>query len=366
MRYCINPYDESPIMLLDGEVGNQVDGEVFARELLAIDTLMPKSIQVWINSIGGDVMQGMSIYNAILRSNTKVNTYCVGIAASIAAVIFQAGRTRYMADYGLLMFHGVSSDSASSEVLSIVQNSVEVMAGRCGKTKEEMKDLLNGENWFNADDALKMKLCDQIEASSDYNRKKQISAANTINDRLVLASTFLNKHKAEIKTNMDLKAIATKLNLSNEANIEEITAKIDEVTAQKAEAEAKANEAEQTITSLKAELEEFKNKEKEAEYAAILNDAEEKGQIAKESFAELKNLSLQSLKNLLATLPKVKNAVSITFDNNSGKKSEGIPSDRKDWTWKDWTVKDTAGLVELKNSNPEAYTALYAAHKQTI
>ena len=108
-KYTIDAESDEPIMLINKHIGYDesdgmgIDGAEFERELMTLDTMKKKRIQVWINSPGGMVLDGWSIYNSILKTKTKVDTYCVGIAASIAGVIFQAGRERNMADYGILM-----------------------------------------------------------------------------------------------------------------------------------------------------------------------------------------------------------------------------------------------------------------------
>src|SRR5690348_5015887 len=99
--YTVDPDAERPVMLINTHIGFDeaegfgVMGDAFQRELLQLDALCIENnkgpIQVWINSPGGIVTDGMSIYSAILKSTTKVDTYCVGMAASIAGVIFQAG-----------------------------------------------------------------------------------------------------------------------------------------------------------------------------------------------------------------------------------------------------------------------------------
>ena len=110
-QYVVNPDSDEPIMLIDKHIGfdekdgQGIDGAIFCRELIELDSLNKKSIKVWINSEGGIVMDGYNIYNAILKTKTKVDTVCVGIAASISAVIFQAGRNRIMNEYALLMYH---------------------------------------------------------------------------------------------------------------------------------------------------------------------------------------------------------------------------------------------------------------------
>src|SRR5580693_4406944 len=127
--YCTDTSAEEPIMLINKHIGfdekdgQGIDGSLFQAELLALDRIGKKRIQVWINSPGGTVMDGYNIYNAILKSDTKVDTYCVGICASIAAVIFQAGRKRIMADYGLLMYHNPYGGTGGDE-LDAMRNSI--------------------------------------------------------------------------------------------------------------------------------------------------------------------------------------------------------------------------------------------------
>lgn len=63
------------------------------------------TIKVSINSPGGSVIGGLSIFTALISSDKKVVTQIDGIAASIAAVIFMAGQERVMMEYGLFMIH---------------------------------------------------------------------------------------------------------------------------------------------------------------------------------------------------------------------------------------------------------------------
>src|SRR4051794_5419098 len=93
--YTVDPAADEPIMLIDKHIGfdevegSGIMGDIFQKELLALDGMGKSRIQVWINSPGGLVSDGYNIYNAILKSQTKVDTYCTGMAASIAGVIFQ-------------------------------------------------------------------------------------------------------------------------------------------------------------------------------------------------------------------------------------------------------------------------------------
>ena len=64
-----------------------------------------EQIDVHINSYGGEVAEGLAIYNALRRHKAKVRTYCDGFACSIASVIFMAGDERIMNESSLLMIH---------------------------------------------------------------------------------------------------------------------------------------------------------------------------------------------------------------------------------------------------------------------
>jgi len=107
MIYCIDQNSDEPIMLINTHIGFDeadgmgIDGALFQKELLFLDTLGKKRIQVWINCVGGIVMDGYNIGSAILKTKTPVDTYNVGIAASIAGVLFMCGRNRVMMDYAL-------------------------------------------------------------------------------------------------------------------------------------------------------------------------------------------------------------------------------------------------------------------------
>ncbi|MDD3185972.1 MAG: Clp protease ClpP, partial [Anaerostipes sp.] len=70
-----------------------------------IRSMNVKEIHVHINSYGGEVAEGLAVYNALKDSKAKVITYCDGFAASIASVIFCAGEERVMQESSLLMIH---------------------------------------------------------------------------------------------------------------------------------------------------------------------------------------------------------------------------------------------------------------------
>ena len=159
--YTVDPQAEIPIMLInqhigfDAEEGYGVMGDLFQKELLQLDTLCIESnrklIQIWVNSPGGVVEDGLSIYSAILRTQTKVDTICVGLCASIAGVIFEAGRKRIMSDYGYLMFHDPYGSDDAKGMEAITNMIITAIASRTGKTEDEIAAVMKKTTWLGAE-----------------------------------------------------------------------------------------------------------------------------------------------------------------------------------------------------------------------
>lgn len=141
-------------------------GEVSAYTLSKqLDSLSDDitNINVYINSYGGEVAEGLAIYNALKRHKAKVTTYCDGFACSIASVVFMAGDERVMGNASLLMIHNAwSYASGNSEELrkqaddldKITQASVEAYKAHSSLTEEEIKVLMDAETWILPNEAL--------------------------------------------------------------------------------------------------------------------------------------------------------------------------------------------------------------------
>ncbi len=185
-EYTVDPNAEEPIMLInkhigfDAEDGQGINGAQFQTELLALDAMGKSRIKVYINSVGGSVMDGYSIYSAILESKSKVDTYCMGIAASISAVIFQAGRKRYMADYGALMIHlpfiPNEKRSKRDEVLDIMSSGITTMiSSRCGMSEDDVMDAMSKTTWYDPKNTPDCGMWDEVVTSDAKNKPPRIN-----------------------------------------------------------------------------------------------------------------------------------------------------------------------------------------------
>ncbi len=210
--YTIDPESKNPRMVINKHIGCDmqddgvgIDGAQFAAEILSLDSMGDKeSITVFINSVGGSVIEGMSIYNSILECKTKVKTINSGIAASIAAVIFQAGEERIMYDYSCLMYHNPYSDSGNSDddALKIVRESlIKMIHTRTGISEDRIGNMMNVTTWINADDSLAVGFCDSIKKSTNDNIKGIVDFKNIWKEaNIELDKQLKNKNELTMKS----------------------------------------------------------------------------------------------------------------------------------------------------------------------
>lgn len=290
--YTLDPNALEPIMLIDEMIGADsdfpndpyIDGSLFAKELLMLDSMGKKVINIWIASGGGSVIDGMKIYNAILQTKAKVNTHII-FAGSISAVISQAGRERTMADFGKLMFHNPSGGDEKG--LNAIKDSIITMVEKRSKMSySDISKMMNRTTWIGSDEALMLGLCDTIESSDSLNKPKIFGT--DVTQMVNVAKMYVNNALKPIKNNM-ITEITKALGLSDDATIEEIVKAIVELKKSEVEVEVEkemetedATEVEnntatitnendtisalnEVVNSLKAELDAIKNSTKVAE-----------------------------------------------------------------------------------------------------
>lgn len=128
-----------------------------------LQELEAETINVHINSYGGEVAEGLAIYNVLKNSSAKVKTYCDGFACSAASVVFMAGEERIMNSASLLMIHnawtwghGNANDfrKQADDLEKISQASVNAYMNRVSITEQEVKDLMDAETWLTAEESV--------------------------------------------------------------------------------------------------------------------------------------------------------------------------------------------------------------------
>lgn len=149
---------------------NDVSADGFVKALEALGDV--SKIKVYINSYGGEVAEGLAIYNALKRHKAHVVTYCDGMACSIASVIFMAGDERIMNESSLLMMHNAwiyvqgNADELrkqADDLEKITQASITAYKAHSNLSEEKIKALLDAETWLSPDEALEYGFATAIE-----------------------------------------------------------------------------------------------------------------------------------------------------------------------------------------------------------
>lgn len=164
------------IILLTGEI-NDMMAEVVMAQLLYLDSLgKEEPIHIYINSPGGSVTAGLAILDTMKLIKSKVYTYCIGLAASMGAVILSSGDRRYIVPHAEVMIHqplggskGQATDiEIAAEHISRTKKVLNsILAKNCKKTYEEVSQDTERDNWKSAEEALAYGLIDKIISSFD-------------------------------------------------------------------------------------------------------------------------------------------------------------------------------------------------------
>ncbi len=142
--------------------GSMVSAKQFSDELGKLDASV-NEIDLRINSPGGDVFQGVAIYNRLKQHRAKVTVYIDGMAASIASIIALAGDEIFIGEGAMFMVHlpwtiamgnRMEFDNTVNLLLDIEEQMISIYAKKSGMSRVEIKSLMEAETWMGADDAL--------------------------------------------------------------------------------------------------------------------------------------------------------------------------------------------------------------------
>lgn len=169
-----------------------------------IEGLEVEQINVYLNSYGGEVAEGIAIYNSLKRHKAAVKTVCDGMACSIASVIFMAGDERIMNNASLLMIHNAwtytsgNADQLRKEAddLDKISNlSVKAYMEHINISEEELKALLDAETFLSPEEALEYGFATTIIGDKKSDKASQ-SAKKTL-QKMILAKALENNEDKE-------------------------------------------------------------------------------------------------------------------------------------------------------------------------
>ncbi|MCA9738400.1 MAG: ATP-dependent Clp protease proteolytic subunit [Gemmatimonadota bacterium] len=181
-------YDIFSRLLMDRIVflGSGIDdnvANVIIAQLLFLDADDPeRDIYLYINSPGGSVYAGLAIYDTIQHLRAPVSTYCVGMAASMGAVLVAAGAKgkRAALPNSRIMIHQPSGGSqgtaadieiAAREILEARQRLNRILAKHTGQTPEQIAEDIDRDRFMSPEEALAYGLIDRVLTARDNGTK---------------------------------------------------------------------------------------------------------------------------------------------------------------------------------------------------
>ena len=253
-----NKAGETADIYIFDEIGTYgVTAQDFISEIKGLKD-MP--INLRINSLGGDVFDGMAMYNVIKRREAKTTVYIEGIAASIATIIALGADEVIMAENSLFMIHnawgGTSGEAKdmrkTAETLDkITSELTDIYVKKTGLSYDALAEMMDEETWLNAQEAFDLGFIDTISDSIKVAAKYDVSKFKNITQEEI---------KNKLSININNKKMTNELKDWFNSKVEEI------VTAVKGEVKVSADVAEQTaITVNLGDNEEITNKISEFE-----------------------------------------------------------------------------------------------------
>lgn len=344
-------------MLLDRHIGMDesmpfIDGSQFASEIYYWKS-QGYQVKVKINSIGGSVIEGWSIIDAI--TECQAETINIGLAASMAGIALmfgkEGGRSTY--DYSTCMIH--APKGGSKVFLEVIRAQFkELLKTRTLFTEAEITDMMESgkDYFFDASQMLEKGIVDNIIVTDQTYRRPENASLNEV----FAVYNSINKPKDE---EMDIfnKLFGGKTEMESVANAVQLKADADSLK--------KEND------SLKAKLVEAEGKVKEAEKIAntvkgkeLVSNAVKAGKIADKpeviaAWEKTADADFENTKSLIDSMvvQKVKSVVAV------------IESTTSELTYEELANRDPKKLAEIAENDPELFAKLaneYQEKQKTV
>ncbi len=318
-----------------------------------------EDIDLHIHSIGGEVIEGGMIYNAIRKARVNVNVYVDGLAASMGSVILMAAKKVYMSENAFIMMHaprGIVFGTAqemekqAKALRSMESNFMKVYMARTGKTKQEVEEWLVGDNWFSAEDALALGMIDGIV-------DKIAEVEPNIDTKETDIDTMYGHYAALLTHNNNKNKPMNKLELIARFGLTGLTEKSSDEDVTKA-IEAKIQAEKDKATVLENEKKEAEKKAVEAVVDTAIADGKIKKE-QKDAFMKIGEANgIETLRAALpatATKPLPGNITAALQTAAAG----GEAVSRHSWDFDKWQKEDPEGLEQLAKDEPEVFQAIY-------
>jgi ATP-dependent Clp protease protease subunit len=322
----------------------------FMSELSAAVSAGSGAVQVRLNSVGGNWLMAQGIVALIKASALKIDTYCDGIAASSASMIFMAGRKRLMRAHARLMIHNCSGPAAGQigdlekaiEGQRAINESMALLyTNATGLPIEQIREMMAAETWLSAEQAVQLGFATGIiDAPKAATAPPADLTSSTAEANLLQLQAYYAGQLSDAPTTSTMKntllpilqanAVANLTAESSEADfmaavtaafdelgttrtsLASATAQVSTLTETLAQATATATEATQAREAAEAELTTFRESAATAEKAAgekavtdLVANAVALGKITAEMAPNYTTLAQANLASTTALLDKI-------------------------------------------------------------
>ncbi len=160
-------------IFLWGQVDDDSAKHVVER-ILYLELMDPgKEIQLIINSPGGYVTSGFSIYDTMLSVSSPISTICSGLAASMGSILLSAGAKgrRFVLNHGRVMIHQPSGGAQGKladieiqmeEMEKIKKIGAKILADNCGHSVDKIMKDFNRDYWMDANESVEYGIVDKV------------------------------------------------------------------------------------------------------------------------------------------------------------------------------------------------------------
>lgn len=325
-------------------------------------------VDIHIHSYGGSVIEGNVICNAIKKCNKKVNAYIDGIAASMSSIVAMYATKIYMSENAFLMIHApagmtegrgtIQEHQTTIKILTAMErNFLKALMARSSKDENTVKQWLESDTWFSAEEALAMGLIDGIvdPVAKDVDRLT-IETATAVS-----VEAAYNQYTAALTAADTQKPINS--NPKNQMNKELLikTMGLTGVTADSSEAEIEAaliashNANQQAVTAANAKI----KSQHDAQITAAINAF--KGKITTEQETSFREIGEKcGIETMQAALKPLSEQRSFS-DMIAGVTTAGASTSSTSWDFDAWQKNDPVGLDKMSKDNYDAFNALYMA-----
>ena len=249
-----------------------VNAQGFIEE---IKSFKDSPMNLHINCVGGDVFDGMAIYNIIKKRTAKTTVYIEGIAASMGSVIALAADSVVMAENSLFMIHNAWGGAmGEAKEMKKTAKLLDKISGEIAdiyvkKTKlpyDKVKEMMDEETWLNAEEALELGFIDSISDAIKVAAKYDVSKFKNITNKEIKNKLSINikskKMTDELKAwfNGKVEDIIARVKSENvdtdsKSNVEVTMSDEAEILNKFSDFEAKVAEISGSVTELEGEKE---------------------------------------------------------------------------------------------------------------